>query len=85
MSLRQYLIEKQGPDLPGYFIMVRKPSTEPIEVTRTFNQADLVQNDWMGTTLHLIMITLQDVDLYELVTHQQHNRQTQKIPVCTKR
>lgn len=85
MSLRQYLIEKQGADLPAYFIMVRKPNTEPIEVTRTFNQADLVVGDWMNTTLHLIKIKLIDADLYKLVDHYSPHRNDQKIPVCIKR
>jgi hypothetical protein len=83
MTLRQYLIEKQGAYLPFYFIMIQIPNPEPIEVTRTFNNADLVQRDWMGASLQLIKITLMDVDLYELVP-QQHNGQ-QKIPVCIKR
>jgi hypothetical protein len=80
---REYLIEKQGPDLPGYFIMVEKPN--PINVNRTLGQTFLIEDNWMDRTLTLIMIKLDDVEEYDLATYQRFQPKDQKIPVCIKR
>jgi hypothetical protein len=82
---REYLIEKQGPNLPGYFIMVEKPTPNPINVNRTFDQALLVEDNWMDRTLTLIMIKLDDAEKYDLATPQKFYTKDQKIPVCIKR
>lgn len=82
---REYLIEKQGADLPGYFIMVQIPNPEPIEITRTFDQAHLIEGDWMNMTLKLIKIQLIDVEEYDLAPQQHFQPKDQKIPVCIKR